>query len=344
MNAQMSRVRGILKNKGFASRTAKTACALVLAAGLWGCGDAYSQSITEPLQPAAEKATVQQAAGQVSPELAAAGQAAAILNAGVMTTHDAPDGGSAKFLFDPLYDDHFGSLAELTPELISAIIAGDAPYDEVDAVFVSHAHGDHFSVSQLTKMMDAQDQLVLVIPAQGLERLRGGPDWSADFETRVRPITLENGEASKPFEVAGAKVDAFRSPHAGWPERHAQVHNITYRVSVADEIEAGKVARVSRVMHLGDADPAAQHFSALEDLLQAQRTGLAIVPFWFTRADDPSALSNQTLNAQTMVAVHVPVDVPEDLKTGKWAYFSKVGEVLEIPVSETIVLPTQKTE
>lgn len=291
---------------------AKALGALTLVMGLAACGplEGDGTAQTAPLD-----------------DRGVASQATSILNAGVMTQHAAiGDSGGAKFLFDPLYDDHFGSLAELTPDLIEAIIAGAPPYDGVDAVFVSHAHGDHFSVSQLTRMLEAQDQLVLVLPSQGLDQLREGSDWQAAFEARVRPIALENGEASEPMAIAGASVEAFRSPHAGWPDRHANVHNITYRVSVM-----GKFASVSRVMHLGDADPAPVHYEALEEFLQAKRTGLAMVPFWFTNREDLEQILDEGLNAQSMVAVHVPAKVPDRLEKGDWTYFSKVGEVLEIP-------------
>lgn len=289
--------------------------ALTLAGLLSGCGAALS----EDTQQLAQTAQAQEGSSATS-----------ILNAGVMTQHDAlVDEDGAKFLFDPLYDDHFGSLAELTPELIESIISGAPPYNDVDAVFVSHAHGDHFSVSQLTRMLDAQEELTLVLPSQGLEQMREGQGWQEAFAGRVRAIDLENGETSEPLIIAGASVEAFRSPHAGWPDRHANVHNITFRVSVE-----GKSGSVSRVMHLGDADPSPEHYEALETFLAAKRTGLVMVPFWFTNRADVTQIIDETLNAQSMVAVHVPVKVPDRLKNGEWTYFSKVGEVVEIPATE----------
>lgn len=299
--------------RGSTGDAMQTACATALALMLAGCGTALSEPAKQVLNEASD---------------GPANRATSILNAGVMTEHETAQGKQAKFLFDPLYDDHFGSLAELTPDLIEQIIKGAPPYDDIDAVFVSHAHGDHFSVSQLTRMLSEQEELILVLPSQGLEQLQESEAWQKEFETRVRSVSLENGEASAPVTVAGASIDAFRSPHAGWPERHANVHNITFRVSVP-----GRAGSVSRVMHLGDADPAAEHYAALQDLLQAKRTGLAIAPFWFTRAQDTAQLIDKTLNAQSMVAVHVPVKVPEDLKSGDWTYFSKAGEVLAIPAT-----------
>ena len=258
--------------------------------------------------------------------------ATSILNAGVMTTMGGSDGKGLKLLFDPLYDDHFGSLEQLPPNLIEAIISGRPPYDGVDAVFVSHAHGDHFSPSQLSRMMASQPQLRLIAPDQGIDRLREDANWQASFESRVTGITLENGEAVQGIEIPGAEgavIEAFRTPHAGWPDRHAAVHNISYRVTAA----SGK-GGTSRVMHLGDADPAAEHFTALSKFLSAKRSGLAMLPFWFYREDNVNQIIDQTLNAKAPVAIHVPAETPEFLENGELPFFDSVGETLEIPETQ----------
>ncbi|MHA7819949.1 MAG: MBL fold metallo-hydrolase [Erythrobacter sp.] len=253
---------------------------------------------------------------------AQAGSATSILNAGVMTELGEA---RAKLLFDPLYDDHFGSLEELPPDLIEAIVTGAAPYDGVDAVFVSHAHGDHFSASQLTGMLAAQRDLVLVAPAQAIGRMREDNGWEAGFDARVRAIALENGEASEAFTFGGVNIEAFRSPHTGWPERHAEVHNISFRVSAP----AGDGLH-GRVMHLGDADPAAEHYAILSEFFEAHRTSLAMVPYWHYGTTDFADLLEGTFNAEAAVAMHVPRSVPRELSEGDRPYFSQVGEMVEI--------------
>lgn len=261
-----------------------------------------------------------------------AGLATSILNAGIMTElGQTGEGVTAppKFLFDPLYDDHFGSLEQLTEPLIEAIVTGQPPYDGVTAVFVSHAHGDHFSASQLTRMLAEQPDLVMVAPLQAIERMQAEPAWRSEFAVRTRPIRLANGEQSESFEIAGAVIEAFRSPHNGWPESHSNVHNITYRVSapLADGL-------VGRVMHLGDADPDVVHYQPHAAFLSSARTGLVMVPYWFYTEEDLDGLIADTLNAELPVAMHVPVRVPGYLSSGDLPYFSDLGEQLPIPPSE----------
>jgi len=254
-----------------------------------------------------------------------AGTATAILNAGV-AAEIGEQGGAVKILFDPLYDDHFGSLEELKTPLIESIVNGAPPYDNVAAVFVSHAHGDHFSEQHLTQMLAVQKDLRLIAPEQAIERLRESDNWDESFAARVTGIALENGAQSASFEVAGATVEAFRSPHSGWPDRHAGVHNITFRVSTPSE-----AGFVQRVMHLGDADPGLEYFVPHAEFLAAKRSSLAIVPFWYLQADQAEGLFDSTLNAQAAVGMHVPSIEPQGLAESGWDYFTDVGQTVPIP-------------
>lgn len=253
--------------------------------------------------------------------------ATSILNAGVMAElgGGSADAAPIKLLFDPLYDDHYGAFEVPDDELIEAIITGAPPYDGVSAVFVSHAHGDHFSESQLIAMLTQQPGLIMVAPAQALEQLREDAAWDEALAERVRTIELANGEASESFTIAGATIEAFRSPHSGWPDRHAQVHNITFRVSAP-----AASGQSVRVMHMGDADPAPEHYAALRAFLDAKRTSLALVPYWHYARADFDALLDQTFNAEAAAAMHVPIAAPSYLREGDWPYFDGAGQRAEI--------------
>ncbi|MDJ0644190.1 MAG: MBL fold metallo-hydrolase [Erythrobacter sp.] len=260
---------------------------------------------------------------EASPRAAAepgSGTATSILNAGVAARIGSPDA-AMKFLFDPLYDNHFGSLEQLDEALIERIVAGDSPYDNVTAVFVSHAHGDHFSARHINRMLAAQPDLRLVAPNQAIERMREVDEWDPTFAVRITAISLDNGEQAESFQIGSARIEAFRSPHSGWPDRHADVHNITFRVSAA----SGQ-AMVHCVMHLGDADPGTEFFGPHPEFLSSARTGLAIVPFWFFGEDKAEALVEETLNAEAAVGMHVPAQEPEWLEGSGWQYFNGEGQ------------------
>lgn len=267
----------------------------------------------------------EQAAPAPAASAAETGTVTSILNAGVAARIGMPEA-PVKFLFDPLYDNHFGSLEQLDEALIERIVAGELPYDDVAAVFVSHAHGDHFSARHLTRMLAAQPELRLVAPNQAVEAMREVEVWNPTFAARITAISLDNGEQADTFEIAGARIEAFRSPHSGWPDRHADVHNITFRVSAPN----GQ-AMVHRVMHLGDADPGTEFYAPHAGFLSSARTGLAIVPFWFLNAEQAEALIGTTLNAEAAVGMHVPAREPGWLEGSGWDYFSGEGQRVEVP-------------
>ena len=57
------------------------------------------------------------------------------------------------------------------------------------------------------------------------------------------------------------------------------------------------------VLHTGDADPAADNFTALRDL---PAVDVALVPFWYVLDASGRALMRQALAPRRIVAMHVP--------------------------------------
>lgn len=53
----------------------------------------------------------------------------------------------SKILFDAFYADSYGRHMLVPDEITGSMLAGEAPYDGIDVVFVSHVHGDHFSAA-----------------------------------------------------------------------------------------------------------------------------------------------------------------------------------------------------
>lgn len=292
---------------------ARRLTAALLVASIAGCSISDSEENADLLLP--DQTEISEGSATVT----------AILNAGVMAELGTSDE-RVKFLFDPLYDDHFGTLQPLDDALIDRIVSGEAPYDGVTAVFVSHAHGDHFSAQQFNRLMAAQPEIRLVAPNQAIEKMRVEEGWDPVFAARIEAISLENGEASAALAISGVLVEAFRSPHTGWPDNHANVHNLTYRVSA---IAAD--GTFHRVMHFGDADPAREHYEGLSDFFVSARTGLAVVPYWHFSAPEPARLFDETFNAETSVGMHVPVTAPDWLAETGGAFFTEEGQQVQVP-------------
>ncbi len=250
----------------------------------------------------------------------ATGRATSILNEGVMVEH-----GDTKVLFDPIYDRSFNTYPEMGQDLKSKIINGAAPYDGVDAIFVSHYHGDHFSVPNMLRLLAEQPSVKLFAPAAAIDAMREAPGWDDAFSDRITSVSLELTGPAARYELDGILVEAVRVPHSGWPERHTDVENIVFRVTLADS---------SRVMHFGDAGTDDSHFAPHRDFFRRVRTGIAFVPYWMFGRADSDAFVDNVLNAESAIGVHVPVDVPEQLKQLGKDYFSTLGEMRSIPETQ----------
>ena len=80
-----------------------------------------------------------------------------------MITHE-----DTKILFDPLYNNGFGTYQMVPDDVRESMFAGTFPFDGVDAVFVSHFHGDHFAADDMLRLMRANAGIRLYAPAQAV--------------------------------------------------------------------------------------------------------------------------------------------------------------------------------
>lgn len=248
-----------------------------------------------------------------------AAEARYIANEGVLISQ-----GKTKIMFDPLPLSGFGTYADVPQATIAKIMAGEGAYAGVDAVFISHAHRDHFSAKNMIAYMQAHRKVRLIAPKQALDAMQEHSNWNARLLKRITAIELEAGDAPQTIKLRNINATAVRIPHAGWPApARAAVQNIVFRVTL------GKKATV---MHMGDADPNPIHFETHAEHWQSARTDTAFPPYWFFVSDEGQSILSNDINADKAIGVHVPLKVPQKLKDSGADYFSvfeetrKVGE------------------
>jgi L-ascorbate metabolism protein UlaG (beta-lactamase superfamily) len=238
-----------------------------------------------------------------------------LANEGIMVTS-----AGNKVLFDPFFHNDYNNYQLVPEDILTAIMNNQAPYNNISAIFVSHAHGDHFAADDMVDYLKKNRSTKLVAPDQAIDAMKELAGFSL-IKSQITPIGLSYGDQPINFTIDNLIVDALRVPHAGWPGR-ADVSNIVYRVSVAG-VEPNEE---NTIIHMGDADPNDDHFRPYKELWQLKETQIAFPPYWFFLSAEGRDILDTRINALKSIGVHVPVNVPQNLKDSGRDYFSKPTE------------------
>lgn len=242
----------------------------------------------------------------------ATGQVRHIGNAGLLIEQ-----GDTKILFDPLYRNGYNNYHLVPADVKAAIIAGAAPFDNIDAVLISHAHGDHFDAQDLLAFHAGNPEALIIGPAQAIQSIKETGKVSEAMRARFVPMGLEYGADPLRVQFEALSVEAVRIPHAGGAGRRG-IENLVYRVTLEE---------AATVMHMGDADPALEYFSPYAAHWDAKKTDTAFPPYWFFLSAEGTQIVDGLLNAGAAIGVHVPVNVPADLTASGRSFFSAPGAV-----------------
>jgi L-ascorbate metabolism protein UlaG (beta-lactamase superfamily) len=242
-------------------------------------------------------------------------------NEGVLVTN-----GDTKILFDAFYSSSYGQYALVPEDMAAAIMAGEAPFDGIDAVFVSHAHGDHFTPAPMLAYLRAHEGLRLYAPKQALDRLTEEAGADDPVLSRVTPVDLGLNDAPVSMTVGDLIIEAVAVPHAGGA-RMASIQNIVFRVTLNGETTAA---------HFGDAGPVDANFAPHQDHWDARITHIAFPPYWFHANPEGRAILSDRIKARKVVGVHVPAEAAGNGDAARERVggdvFTDPGETRDIPV------------
>ena len=245
-----------------------------------------------------------------------------LANEGVMV-----QSGETKILFDPLFDEDYGVYQTLPDPMKATLMRGDAPYDGVDAMFISHYHDDHFSPLEVLEYLKAHPDVRLFAPAQATRVVLSLAGESSDgLDERITPIDIAYGDPAVEFALDSLVVEAFHIPHSGWPQSRTEVHNIAFRVTLDDAVT---------VLHMGDADTRTVHLDHDAARWSERDTHLAMPPYWFFLSEDGREVIDERIAPGISIGIHVPerLDAPTTEALDGRDLFRKPGETRLIPVA-----------
>lgn len=221
--------------------------------------------------------------------------------------------GETRILFDPWFSEGFDIYPLIDPAIEAALLAGTPPYDGIDAVFISHIHGDHFDAAEMNAYLARHNEVIAVLPFQARLDMRAAEGWQDAFEPRLRVMPF----VSEPQQISLGEVvvEAVHIPHAGGAAR-AHIQNMAYRVTLGDAVT---------VMHLGDATPDASVYALHRAYFQARATQRAFPPYWLIQQWGGETLRGR-LNAETVTGIHVPIRLPGSVTASQEDFFTRPQE------------------
>lgn len=248
-----------------------------------------------------------------------------LANEGLMVVN-----GETKVVFDPLFRNSYGQYQLLPEAMEEALFAGAPPFDGIDAVFISHHHGDHFSPADILRLLRVRPGIHLYAPAQAVTGLRSvAGEQDEEIFNRVTAVELAYKDAPITLEMDGLIIEAVRIPHSGWPNGRRDVENISWRVTLNEK---------TTVLHMGDADTNDVHFERDAAYWDKRHTHMAFPPYWFFSSATGRTILKNRIKPGHSVGVHVPVSIPKarSLRSPELRdhdLFTDPGELRDIPVS-----------
>ncbi len=144
--------------------------------------------------------------------------------------------GKKKILIDGCFRGFAGAYL-LPQEIQDKLAKAQAPFDGIDLILATHAHGDHFDSELVRQHLQSNPKAVFASTRQATAPLM-------DLQGRVLTFEASRGKADRK-EVAGTRVEALSLSHGAPAAGRTEILNYGYVVSVGG----------FSFFHTGDIDP-----------------------------------------------------------------------------------------
>jgi L-ascorbate metabolism protein UlaG (beta-lactamase superfamily) len=215
-----------------------------------------------------------------------------VANAGVLF-----ESNDQKFLFDAPIRDSIPPYAKPTADDSKRLESAAPPFDNVDAILITHWHEDHLSADAVAAHLRSSPSTRLIS--------------SQEVVDRVRKSAASAVPAAQFIAVTPAPGTSQRAAGSGTPVHVLRLrHNPTRRLP---EQHVGFLVEGCRtVLHTGDADPAADNFTLMGSL---PRVDTALLPFWYMLGEHNRQFVATSIKPARILGMHIPPADTDKMKS-----------------------------
>jgi len=192
-----------------------------------------------------------------------------------------------KVLIDVLFNTGLDRYACPDSILLSDMILRNPPFEEIDYLFFTHNHPDHFNDSLTLAFMTQHSETVMICPSQVEDQLKNNQNVEANIENRIITITPDSGRVeNRNFD--NLNIIVCRT-------RHSDTYSIENNAYV---IDFGGV----KVFHSGDSwKEALDEWEEID--IKAENINLAFVNAFY--AGDGYKLLNEKMPPEQIILIHM---------------------------------------
>jgi L-ascorbate metabolism protein UlaG (beta-lactamase superfamily) len=167
--------------------------------------------------------------------------------------------GKKKILIDGCFKGFQGAY-QLPQEIQERLAKAQAPFEDIDLILATHAHGDHFDAGLVRQHLGSNPRTIFASTRQATASLQ-------DLQGRILTFEALRGKVDRK-EIAGIQVEALSLSHGATPPGRTEILNHGYLVSVGGQ----------RFFHTGDIDPSQVPFQEFRAYgLPERRLDLAFI-------------------------------------------------------------------
>ncbi|UXP32370.1 MBL fold metallo-hydrolase [Reichenbachiella agarivorans] len=195
-----------------------------------------------------------------------------------------------KVIIDGLFSDPTGRFDSPSSDVVSQIIAGTKPYDNISVDLITHAHPDHFDPISHVNFLSKNKNAVIITTPQAADSMQIKSDLYGNVANRVITNSWSNGWKSS--TIGPVVVSSAYTRHAG--KAYGKVEHQIFLIKIGNK----------KVLHIADTQMEVSYFDDLR--LIYEDIDIAIVPFWFLTNLFGEEIIEKHVAPKKIVGMHLP--------------------------------------